>query len=86
MLCVNMTVANTGPRCLPQVDDFLEQAIRELEVAIDDIDVNAAMLDIEFARDPAQAALRALVRDLRVQALHVSRVLHAALDGARQWS
>ena len=86
MLCVNMTVANTSPRCLPQVDDFLKLAIRELEVAIDDINVNAAVLDLELAQDPAQDALRALVRDLRVQALYLWRVLDAALDGDRQWN
>jgi hypothetical protein len=86
MLSLNMTVARTRPRCLPQVDDFLGQAIRELGVAIDDISLNAAILELEFARDPAHAGLRALVRDLRVQTLNVSRVLDAALEGQRQWS
>jgi hypothetical protein len=84
MLSMNMSVANTRPRCVPLLDDFLELAIRDLEAALHEISVSAALLEAQLADEPAQSAPRSLARDMRVQAQRVARILDAVLDGDRQ--
>ncbi len=85
MLSVNMSVAHPRPRCVTLLDDFLELAIRDLEAALDEISISAAVLDAQLARDPSQDAVRTLARELGAQAQYVARVRESVVEGDRQW-